>query len=272
MSSVSDAALAKAEGVLRDVLGTGEPDAMRVAEDFFGLSDLVRTDPRLLRSLTDPGRSATDKAVLVRHAFAAHVQGATLDVLDVLVADHWSDPEEFRNALEVLGITAVLEDASRSGELDAVEQEIFEVSRLLTSQRTLRDDLSDLGRGSAQERSGLALRIFGPHVSKWTMRLVRRGVARTSHGRLLATLRRFSERASLIEGRRLVTVLAAAPLSTEQVQRLRAVLSARFGTEITINVSIDPTLVGGFRLLSGTTAVDSSISTQIDGLRRSLVH
>lgn len=245
---------------------------MRVAEDLFGLSDLVRTDARLRRALTDPSRGAQDKADLARAAFGADVTPETLKVVDSLVGAHWSEPLDLHDGLEVLGIVTAMEDANRAGQLGLVEEEIFEVSEFLQEHRTLRNDLSDLGFSSRHDRAELAQAIFAPHVSTWTMRLLRRGVGRTSHGRLLATLRRFAERAAAIQSRRLVTVEAAAPLTDSQVERLRRLLSRRFGEDVTINVAIDPSLIGGFRIVSGNTAVDSSLSTQVRRLKREWVH
>ena len=42
---------------LAAALATPGTDAMRVAEDFFGLADLFKENTRLARALTDPARS-----------------------------------------------------------------------------------------------------------------------------------------------------------------------------------------------------------------------
>ena len=103
------------------------------------------------------------------------------------------------------------------------------------------------------------------------MRLVRRGVGRTSHGRLLSTLRRFAERAASMMNSVLVSVQAAAPMTDTQIERLRGLLARRLGRDVTLTVSVDPSLVGGFRFEVGNTALDSSIQTQLNDLRRALV-
>jgi len=59
-------------------------------------------------------------------------------------------------------------------------------------------------------------------------------------------------------------------MSTAQVARLRRIVSSRLGSDVTVNVAVDPALIGGFRLLTGDMAVDSSISTQVGELRRAL--
>lgn len=271
MRAASEATLVRAEDALHDVLGAGGSDAMRVAEDLFGLADLLVNDVRLRRALTDPARTAQDKARLAREAFGDAVRPETLGLVDLLVGGHWTDPMDLRRALETLGIHAVMEDALGRGRLKVVEDEIFEVSLLLAGNRELRNRISDLGTGTPHDRADLAERIFAPHVSVWTMRLLRRGVGRTPHGRLLATLRRMAEVAARLQDRTLVTVTAASEMTPEQVERLRGIVARRLGTDVTVNVAVDPSLVGGFRVRSGTTAVDSSVSTQVERLRRTLV-
>lgn len=271
MRTSGEVALASATRTLNAALAQPGVDAMRVAEDFFGLSDLVREDARLRRGMTDPARSVDDKRALSRGAVGSVVTATTATVLDDLVASHWSDPMDLHDACEVLGIIATMEDARRNNALETVGQELFAVADFLADYRDLRLELSDMGHGNRHERGDLAQSIFKDQLTKWTMRLVRRGVGRTSHGRLLSTLRRFAERAASMMNSVLVSVQAAAPMTDAQIERLRAVLTRKLGRDVTLTVSIDPALVGGFRFEVGNTALDSSIQTQLNDLRRALV-
>ncbi|MDC4232856.1 F0F1 ATP synthase subunit delta [Actinomyces sp. B33] len=246
-------------------------DAMRVAEDLFGLADLIRADSRLRRALTDPARSGDDKAALARDAFGNHVQEATLSVIEAMARSHWSHPEDVHDALEVLGIVSVLTDAHRAGRLDEVSDELFDVRRLFADQRELRLRLADPATGDAHRRGDLAQALLEGRITGWTMRLVRRAVGRSKHGRLLHNLRRFARWAAVLEGRLLVTVESAAQMTPEQIDRLRSILARRFGQEIALSVSIDPDVVGGFRVRAGTTAVDASLATRMADMRRRLV-
>lgn len=263
-------ALDSATRTLNATLVQSDVDSMRIAEDFFGLSDLVKEDARLRRALTDPSRATADKQQLLRDAFGSKIQAGTLAVLDTIVSMPWSDPKDVHNALEVLGIVATLTDAQHHGQLEHVGEELFATAEFLSHYRELRMELSDMGHGNCHERGDLAESIFAGKLNRWTMRLLRRGVARTSHGRLLSTLRRFAERAASMAGTRLVSVEAAAPMTPEQIERLTAILSRRFGEAVTVNVSVVPELVGGFRLVAGNSALDSSIQTQVINLRRAL--
>lgn len=255
---------------LDEALAVPGTDAMRVAEDFFGLSDLVKTELRLSRGLTDPARSDDDKKALVDNAFGSHVQPATAQVMKALVSAHWSKPSDICEAFEVLGILAVLTDAQRNGALDTVETALFDVIGVLSTQRDLRKSLSNMGPGNAHERGDLATVIFGHHLDGWTMRLVRRAVGRSSHGRLLVNLRRFAQWSAALRERLLVSVESARALSAEQITRLRTILTKRFGQEISLAVSINPDVVGGFRIVTGTTSIDATLSTRMTDLRRRL--
>lgn len=270
MKTSGQVALKSATTTLNAALVDTNVDAMRVAEDFFGLSDLVRDDARLRRSLTDPSRSTDDKKKLVDEAFAAKVTVTTTKVLHELVAHQWSDPMDLHDACEVLGIISTLTDAQHNNQLESVGHELFATAEFLAGYRDLRLELSDMGHGDRHERGDLAQSIFQNSLSRWAMRLLRRGVGRTSHGRLLATLRRFAERAASMAGAQLVLVEAAAPLTDAQIDRLRSILSRRMGKDVTLNVTINPELVGGFRMTAGSNALDSSIQTQVTDLRRAL--
>ena len=172
---------------------------MRVAEDFFGLADLFKENTRLARALTDPARSVEDKRGLVSSAFGAHVTPATRSVVNLVVADHWRRPTDVDDALEVLGILSVLNAAGAKGALDQVREELFQVRYFLDHNREVRVRLSDISTGDSHERGDLATSLFGSRVSVWTMRLVRRAVGRSNHGRLLHNIRRYAQWAATIQ-------------------------------------------------------------------------
>lgn len=254
-------------GDLAAALAVPGTDAMRVAEDFFGLADLFKENARLGRALTDPARSTADKRSLAAQAFASHVTGATMTVIDALVAEHWRRPADVTDALEVLGILGVLNAAGAHSALDQVREELFQVRYFLAHNREVRVRLSDTSKGNPHERGDVATKLFAERVSVWTMRLLRRAVGRSNHGRLLHNLRRYAQWAATMQDRLFVTVATASPMSQAQVERLRAILTKRYGTPIDLAISIDPDIVGGFRLRAGMTAIDASLASRISAAR-----
>ena len=59
-------------------------------------------------------------------------------------------------------------------------------------------------------------------------------------------------------------------MSPEQVARLRAALESRFQREISLAVSVEDDVVGGFRVRADTTAIDASLATRIADMKRAL--
>ena len=252
---------------LAAVLASPGTDAMRVAEDFFGLADLFKENTRLARAATDPARSVADKQGLLSGAFGSHVTAATMSVANAVVADHWSHPADVADALEVLGILGVLNAAGAHNALDQVREELFQVRYFLAHNREVRVRLSDKSKGNSHERGDIATKLFGERISAWTMRLVRRAVGRSNHGRLLHNLRRYAQWAATMQDRLFVTVATASPMSDAQVERLRTILTKRYGTPVDLAVSVDPELIGGFRLRAGMTAIDASLASRISAAR-----
>jgi len=52
-----------------------------------------------------------------------------------------------------------------------------------------------------------------------------------------------------------------------QVERLRSILSKRYGADVDLAISIDPEVVGGFRLRAGMSAIDASLASRISAAR-----
>lgn len=252
---------------LATVLAVPGTDAMRVAEDFFGLADLFKENTRLARAVTDPARSVADKQGLLSGVCGSHVTAATMSVANTVVADHWRHPADVADALEVLGILGVLNAAGAHDSLDQVREELFQVRYFLARNREVRVRLSDKSKGDSHERGDLATKLFGKRISVWTMRLVRRAVGRSNHGRLLHNLRRYAQWAATMQDRLFVTVATASPMSDAQVERLRTILTKRYGTPVDLAISVDPELIGGFRLRAGMTAIDASLASRISAAR-----
>lgn len=245
---------------------------LRVAEELFAIADMVRDDSRLGRSLTDPARAREDKVRLADDLFAATVTSQTLEVIHTLVEGEWSSSSDIIEGLEQVGIHALLRDAKSHDGLDRVLSELSDIHQVLLSNRELRTQLSVLGRGSSDDRAALAEKIFGPHVSAWTLRIVRRQVGRLNKGQLMSHLRHIAQDAASLKDENLVSVISAGPLTDTQMHRLQTMLSEKLGETVSIDMTYDPSLIGGFRIISGDLVIDSSIATRLRQLHQSLAH
>ena len=61
-------------------------------------------------------------------------------------------------------------------------------------------------------------------------------------------------------------VSSAHPLNDQQVAELKSKLRTRLGRDVTINASVDPTLLGGLVVRLGSQMIDASIRTKLNTL------
>ena len=61
-------------------------------------------------------------------------------------------------------------------------------------------------------------------------------------------------------------IVAAASLSTAEIQDLVTRLETKFGKKIEANVTVDPALIGGFKIIVGDTVIDASVKAQLQNL------
>ncbi len=66
-------------------------------------------------------------------------------------------------------------------------------------------------------------------------------------------------------------VVTASPLDDRRKDRLRRALSERMGQEVQVDVSVDPSLIGGAIAEVGGMVFDGSLRAQIQGLRANLM-
>jgi F-type H+-transporting ATPase subunit delta len=85
-----------------------------------------------------------------------------------------------------------------------------------------------------------------------------------------ALARRFVELVAKRQQRWIANVSVTRPLTQAQIRRLQAGLNAVYGRELRINITVDPSLVGGVRVQVGDEVVDSTVVTRLAELRRKL--
>ena len=81
---------------------------------------------------------------------------------------------------------------------------------------------------------------------------------------------RYREMADEAAGRVHVWVRSATPLSDEDRGRLQQKLSRATGKQVTLEVEVDPALIGGLSAKVGHLVFDGSIRAQLEGVRRAL--
>lgn len=138
-------------------------------------------------------------------------------------------------------------------------------------------------RGSAEFRTLLAapsvptaakidaLRgAFGPSVSPIVLNTLCLLVERRRQNLLAALLEAYAQVAGEALGRIEASVVSARPLSDEEKDKLAATFRAKLGKDVRLNVTVDPTLLGGLTVRIGDTLYDGSLKGKLSRLEKML--
>ena len=245
-------------------------DGEQIGEDLFGASDLLADNTPLREGLTDPSRTDSDKLALLDAVFAPEVTKTTLAVLQDLVKEHWTSSRALVKVTSDLGLDAYIYQALKDGEYADLAQQLIDAVSVISDQRELRVQLSDIGEGGAQDRAALARTIFQGRVSPIAERLIVRAAFSSHYGQLLRTLRDYASRVAELTGKTLVVAYTATELDEKQYKKLTALASRRWDIDVLLATVIDPSLIGGFRLDAGEQAVDTTVRRDFVVARESL--
>ena len=87
---------------------------------------------------------------------------------------------------------------------------------------------------------------------------------------LPAIIRAFRQLAAAHRGETTAEVTSAHPLDSDQVDALKQQLRTRVGREVAVDLSVDPSLLGGLVVKIGSQMIDSSIKTRLNSLAHAM--
>jgi F-type H+-transporting ATPase subunit delta len=256
---------------LTEALGSavaGGADAARLGEDLFAVADVLRREPSLRRVATDPSVAPEAKSDLVRQLFADRIDGTATDLVAQAAGLRWAATRDLGDALEQLGVIAVVRGAEGAGYADALEDELFAFGRLVADNPGLRDALSDPARSVDDKRSLLRSLLEG-RATNATVRLAEQAVAGT-HRTVSAAIEEYQKVAAAHRNRLVATVHAARPLAEGDRRRLAEALRRQYGRDVHLNIVVDPAVVGGIKVDIGDDVIDGTVATRLDEARRRL--
>ncbi|WP_300267401.1 F0F1 ATP synthase subunit delta [Microbacterium sp.] len=251
--AASTNALAAASGVTLDTAG-----------EFFSAAALVGDSSQLSGALADSTAPAGARAAVAARVFSG-ASSTVKDVLAVVADQRWSSSSDIVDAIEELAIRSV---AIAEPKTD-VEGELFSFLRVVAADPELELALGSR-LGDPASRSALVSTILTGNASTATTLIVT-SLVRQPRGRRIRQLLNRAMKIVASQRQRLVaTVHTASPLSADQATRLSDALSRRYGEQVSLNVVIDPTVVGGLRVQIADDVIDGSISARLADLRQKL--
>lgn len=234
----------------------------RVAEQLFAVADTIDSSNQLIRLLSDGGQAQDVKFSAVRHLLRERVCQEVLAIVLDAVAHRWAEQADLVEALERVGVIALLSLAEKEGDLDAVEDELFQLYRAIDSSRELAFALDDARRGG-EERIAIIHRLIDGDASHVTRLLAERAVAHRGDRRPAQRILDLAEIASERRQRILAVVTSARPLTEQQLGRVSGILERIYGRAVQINTQVEDGLVGGLRISVGDDLYDASVLARV---------
>jgi F-type H+-transporting ATPase subunit delta len=249
--------------------GSSGADLARLGDDLFAVLALLSGEPSLRRHLADPSVAPAARTGLADRLFDGKIGRTALDVVSDLVSSRWSRAGDLSEAVEVLARRSTLGVAEKDGSLDRVEDELFRFGRILDREPKLAQLLGDQNTPS-EKRIALLKQVLGSKVSPVTATLLEQTV-RTPRGRnLVVAAEELSELAAARRDRYVAHVRTPVRLSPEQEQRLTDSMTRLYNRPISLQVELDPSLLGGLVVRVGGELIDGSVSGRLAAARRTL--
>lgn len=245
------------------------PDLLALADELFAVARVLQGQLALRRALADPSGKPEDRATLAGRLFGGKVSATTVDLVETIARQRWSHPADLVEAATTLATEASLDAADVRGELDGVEDELFRFGRIVAGDRELARILGDR-RAAAEGKNALLDRLLSGKVSPVTEQLLRNVLSAPHVGSADVAIERLSEVASRRRGQSVARVTTAAPLTATQEQRLSDVLGRLYGRQVGLQVTVDPSVLGGLVVRVGDEVIDGSVAHRLEAARRRL--
>lgn len=270
MQAASRGSLAAARERLDSLVDSADAQALdRLGDELFAIVRLLATQGIVRRHLADSSAPEEARTGMVNDLLAGKVSEQTLDTVRALVSARWSEPQDLVDGVEALARLSTLAVAEKTGVIEEVEDELFRFGRILASEPELRGLLAD-PVAPPERRLELLDTLIAGKVNPVTARLLRQSV-RVPRGRSLDVVAEdLAEQAAARRGRYVAHVTSGVALTAEQEQRLGRTLSRIYRREISLQVEVDPDLLGGLLIRVGDEVIDGSVSGRLGKARHLL--
>jgi F-type H+-transporting ATPase subunit delta len=161
---------------------------------------------------------------------------------------------------------AVFDLALDSGAVDAVEEGLTSLARAINGNAELARTLKSPLFRSEDKQAVLATLAQKLSLTDLAARAVGVAALNRRAGDIPEIARAFAERAARHRGASRVSARVAKPLTPAQAQDLENTVSRALGRTVSVDIEVDPTLIGGLQLRLGSRLIDASLRTKLSSL------
>jgi len=247
-----------------------QPAAIEFATDLFTVLTVLSSSVGVRRALTDNSRDASSKAELISNLFGKNIGAPAQALMASASSLRWSNPAELADAIERLAVEAEASAAEKNNELEKLEDQLFDFTRVLVANPDLRQALNTSADSDAGKVALLEVVVKGKYATS-TLNLLRRVVVLRRGRSIDSTLTTYSHYVSTRRDRLVAHVKSAVVLSDVQRNKLVAALTKQMGKEVHVNIEIDPKVLGGISIRYADDVIDGTIFNRLVQAGRALV-
>ena len=252
---------------LDQVVDQVEP-SLALADDLFAVVGLLEQQSSLRNALADPTASVAARQALATAIMKKRVGKDAAKIVAAVAASRWESGLTMVAALERQGERVLIETAGRGKDLDRVEDELFRFERTVAANDDLRVAIEDRNV-ALDRREALVAGLLDGKADRVTQKLAVRAVA--ARGRTFTlTIQAMLALAAQARQRAIAQVTVAMPLSAKQTKRLGAALAAQLGRAVSLEVVVDPAVLGGVRVRVGDELIDGTVLGRLAAATRQL--
>lgn len=247
------------DGVVTDLDTTG---LTALAGDLASVVKMLRSQAVLARHLADPSADSAGKVALAERLLSGKVSDSALDVLRTAVSQRWSSTSDLIRGIQYIARLALLVRAERDGRIEDVEDQLFRFSRILDSEPRLITLLSEY-TAPLDGRISLLNNVLQRRASQDAADLLRQTVELLHGERADESVRELANLAVSRRGEVVAHVSAAGELSEAQEGRLTDLLTRIYGHPVSLQLDVNPELLGGLRIAVGDEVIDGSLASKL---------
>jgi F-type H+-transporting ATPase subunit delta len=161
---------------------------------------------------------------------------------------------------------AVFDMAVTSGEVDAVDNGLTALGKLIDGDVSLSRALKSPLHKSEEKAAVLAALGEKLKLPKLASNFIGVVALNRRAGELPSIAKAFAEKAAKHRGASRVTARVAKAITKEQTLDLESAVAKALGRTVSVDVEVDPSLIGGLQLKMGSKLVDASIRTKLNNL------
>ena len=166
--------------------------------------------------------------------------------------------------------TALFELARDDKSIDAVRADLDRFNAMLTESADLTRLVRSPVFSSDAQSKALSAVLEQAGISGISANFLK---VLTANRRLFAVadvIRAFNALVAKFKGEATADVTVAEALSDKNLDALKAALKAVTGKDVTLNVKVDPSIIGGLVLKLGSRMVDSSLRTKLNSIKHAM--